>query len=142
MRVDPDDPLQEFLLGLEMGTAEGTPDSGRVHVPLWSHSRSETRTNRSSFGSQPAHADGRHFVSDPARDSRRYGTTATPALMLNQALRGYWRAPIGTPACTQVQYSGDALVAGRHTRKTELLVEIHGVSAAKHNCDDGRRLSR
>ena len=44
---------------------------------------------RGGTRAQPAHADGRHFVSDPARDSRRYGATAAPALILNQALRGW-----------------------------------------------------
>jgi hypothetical protein len=68
------------------------------NVPLSSHGRSEARAGRSSFGSQPAHADGRHVVSDPARDSRRYGSTATPALILNQAHlgRGCRRGATGT----------------------------------------------
>jgi hypothetical protein len=50
--------------------------------------RGEIRTRRSSIGSQPADADGRHFASDPVRTSRRYGSTATAALSLKQALRG------------------------------------------------------
>jgi hypothetical protein len=51
--------------------------------------RGEIPTRRSSIGSQPADADGRHFASDPARTSRRYGRTATSTWILNQALRGY-----------------------------------------------------
>jgi hypothetical protein len=53
-----------------LGTAEGTPDSDRVHVPLSSHSRSEapgeTRFDRKPIG----RTDGRHFESDPTRDPK------------------------------------------------------------------------
>jgi hypothetical protein len=59
-----------------------------VHVPLSSHTRRDP--NATLFVRQPTgeHADGRHFESDPVRTSRRYGSTATPNRILNQALRG------------------------------------------------------
>src|ERR1035437_10969400 len=58
-----------------------------VLVPLSSHSRGEVRSGRTSFRSQPAHADGRHFMSDPDQGLRRYGLTATSRGILKPALR-------------------------------------------------------
>jgi hypothetical protein len=48
----------------------------------------EARAGGSSKESQPVHTGGRHFVSYPARASKRYGLTTTSAYILKQALWG------------------------------------------------------
>jgi hypothetical protein len=89
VRVDADHHLHEYLLG-RVGTTEGTPAcSWFVLDPLLSHSVAKPGARSLSFDSQPAHADGRHFESDPAGTSEPYESAAGSAGSLKQALMGW-----------------------------------------------------
>ena len=93
---------------LVLGTAEGTPTfSSVVHVPLSSHTAARpSRDALRSKANQQTNASGRHFVSDPAGTSRRYGSTATPAQSLKQALRG--RSAVRAPPADNAQASSSS----------------------------------
>ena len=68
----------------------GIPDSGRVLAPLSSHTTAENPAGRQFEKKPTPKPGGRHPPSQPARPSQRYGNTATPTHILNQAPTGQY----------------------------------------------------
>ena len=87
--VDADHHIHDYLL-VVVGTTGA--------LLLWTRARSsfeplrgEVQTGELFVRKPTGQAGGRHFESYPARTSKRYGSTATPARSLKQALRGWPR---------------------------------------------------